>query len=670
MMDDKKRFMPLIMLLAVLTAALLLRIYGIAWGLPDVFEEATPLREAWKMWGWGPGVGFDPNPHFFHYPSFTIYCHLLGQGLLYLGMRLMGAVDSTIDFAALYAADPTSFLVTGRLIATLFGAGTVLVLYKLCRKCASLPAALAAAFFLAISTFHIEKSQQVEVDVPLAFLCTLALLFIIRMAEKPSRRNYLLAGVFVGLAVSTKYTAALLVIPLVVSHLVAGRDRGDPESVNRKGGYARRKGIYLLSALGVIVIVFFVTSPFVLLDFSTFRAHLSIEQTHMREGHFGLERSGTIFFYLRALSGRILGWPLLILAAGGIIYRIGRHRRPPELILLSFAIPYCVAVATWAMKADRYLMPILPVLLVFVAMAFDGILRLPAAAAGKRRAAVAAFLVLVVLISIASGYSSHFRRYEPDSRTLAREWIEANVPSGAFIVAESYTPELMAPQILLSLDKGIRQALLRRTADRPQYAVQPLPMMQVYPEKTAVFYDLSLFPDVDIIITSGAITSRYRKEPERFPGHIAFYGELEKSFILIKEFTGGTGPKVTIYKTRERKAPFAGRKAVVGPQPLRPAEITGSEALFYSNLGANYEAFRFYEEANVCYDMALGYPLVRPSWFSEIVIGKTRALMALGRAGEAISFLRGIADRAPSAAMRERVKGLIRSIQEDNAGGK
>lgn len=655
------------MLLAVLAAALLLRLHGISWGLPDVFEEATPMREAWKMWGWGPGAAFDPNPHFFHYPSLTIYCHLIGQGLLYLGMRLIGNVDSTTDFAALYAADPTPFLVTARLIATLFGAGTVLALYRLCRKAVSPSAALAAAFFLAISTFHIERSQMVEVDVPLAFFCTLALLFIVRISERPTRGNYLLAGLFTGFAVSTKYTAALLVIPLVISHLLAGTSHGTFRSEQGKRESVRLRWRLLLIAGCLIILTFFITSPFVVLDFTTFRAHLSIEQTHMREGHFGLERSGTVLFYLRALSERILGWPLLALAAVGIAFGIGRRGKPAYWIVLSFALPYCIAVAAWAMKADRYLLPLLPVLLLFAATVFD--FRLPALAAGKRRLIVAALLFMAATVPLAARYPAHARKYETDSRTLAREWLEANVPSGAFIVSESYGPELMGPQMLLSLDKGIRTKLLERTADRPQYAVQPVPMMQVYPELTAVFYDLRLYPDADVIITSSAVASRYRREPKRFPGHIAFYRGLEKDFMVVGEFEGGTGPRVTIYKTRERKAPFAGRRSVVGPQPLRPAKLTGSEALFYSNLGANYEAFRFYEEANACYDMALGYPLVRPHWFSEIVVGKTRALMALGRVEESVAFLRAAANRAPSAAMRERVENLIRSIREDTDVG-
>ena len=173
-----------------------------------------------------------------------------------------------------------------------------------------------------------------------------------------------------------------------------------------------------------------------------------------------------------------------------------------------------------------------------------------------------AALVAAALVPLAAAYPAHLGRYEPDSRTLAREWIEANIPSGAFIVTESYGPELMGPQILLSLDKGIRAALLERTAERPQYAVQPIPMMQVYPERTDVFYDLRLYQDADLIVTSSAITSRYLKEPARFQGHIAFYRDLEKEFVEIIEFEGGSGPRITIYKTRERKAPFAGRTEI------------------------------------------------------------------------------------------------------------
>ena len=60
------------------------------WGLPEGYEEATPLREAWDMWGWGLGRGVDLNPHFFNYPSLTIYLQFAAMGLLYKAMSLSG----------------------------------------------------------------------------------------------------------------------------------------------------------------------------------------------------------------------------------------------------------------------------------------------------------------------------------------------------------------------------------------------------------------------------------------------------------------------------------------------------------------------------------------------------------------------------------------------------
>jgi hypothetical protein len=348
----------------------------------------------------------------------------------------------------------------------------------------------------------------IEVDVPLAFFSTFALLYMVRITERPSMRNYLLAGLFAGLAVSTKYTALVLVLPLAVSHLLAVRAVGHRGTSGGSRPERRWRWAYPGMALAMIALTFFVTSPFVLLDHSTFLRHLSLEREHMREGHFGLERAGTILFYIRALSQRIRGWPLLVLAAGGVVYRLARSRRPSELVLLAFAVPYCIVVATWSMKADRYLMPVLPVALVFSAAAFDGMLSLPVFAAGKRRIAAAIPLT----------------------------------------------------------------ALIERTANRPQYAVQPLPMLQVYPERTAVFYDMRLYPDADIFVTSSAITSRYYREPERFPSHVAFYDDLEEQCVRIGEFRGRTGPTVTLYKVRWRSVPFGGRRNVEGPRLLRQAD--------------------------------------------------------------------------------------------------
>jgi hypothetical protein len=75
-------------LLFILLIAAGLRAYHLDYDLPEIYEEATPMRQAWEMWNWD-GDGFDFNPHFFNYPALTFYIHFIIQAL-YLGLNLLG----------------------------------------------------------------------------------------------------------------------------------------------------------------------------------------------------------------------------------------------------------------------------------------------------------------------------------------------------------------------------------------------------------------------------------------------------------------------------------------------------------------------------------------------------------------------------------------------------
>ncbi|MCK5613107.1 hypothetical protein KAR91_65140, partial [Candidatus Pacearchaeota archaeon] len=89
-MNESARVQTTITALALVFIATVLRIYGIDWGLPQVYEEATPLYKAWEMWGWGARDSLDLNPHFFNYPSLSIYLQFMGQGLLYVLLKIFG----------------------------------------------------------------------------------------------------------------------------------------------------------------------------------------------------------------------------------------------------------------------------------------------------------------------------------------------------------------------------------------------------------------------------------------------------------------------------------------------------------------------------------------------------------------------------------------------------
>src|SRR5689334_11615497 len=150
-----------------LALALALRLHGIGWGLPGVYEEAYPFKKAWDMWGFGPLRGFDLDPHWFRYPSLTIYLQMLGQALSFGLLHLSGAAHSMVDVRLLYIFDKTTFYLIGRSFTVLFGAATVLPVWALARRAAAPPAAAVAALLVASHPGLTGKSQAVEAHAPL-----------------------------------------------------------------------------------------------------------------------------------------------------------------------------------------------------------------------------------------------------------------------------------------------------------------------------------------------------------------------------------------------------------------------------------------------------------------------------------------------------------------------
>lgn len=676
-MKAEDRSLSIRIALVLVLLAGLLRFYGIRWGLPDVYEEATPINVAWDMWGWGEGGSFDANPHFFNYPSLIIYLQLLGQGILYLGMRLFGAIDSTLEYRVLFVIHKTPFFFVGRTITAIFGTATILVTYLLGLRIAGRRLAMPAAFLVAINAFHITKSQVVEVDVPLAFFVVLTLLFAVRLLDEPTRKNHLLAGLALGLAVSTKYTAALLVFPVVAAHVLARwrpEQKQSSEKVTKekkppKVQLKRDRLLLLCLALVLAALVFFATSPFVFIDASTFSRHLAIERQHMRLGHFGMDASGTWLYYARAFTDRLLGWPLALVALAGMVYLAGVRRRAWAITLAAFVILYMLAVSSWVMKADRYVLAIVPVAVIFAFGIFDEALqsRFMIRLSKVWRAAITVAFVLLLSVPLLARYPDLWRRLRPDTRTKAREWIVSNIPSGCFLVMEAYTPQLMgAPEVAL-LDSDIREKVLERMSGIPNYAIQPIPMFQVQPERAEIYYDPSLYDDADVIVTSSSVRSRYEREPERFRAQLLFYRKLEKDFRKVIEFVpqDGAGPTLRLYRNPLHTVPFAGRKRLSGPRDLGDTQqkAIGSAEYFYSNLGLNYEAFRFYKEALACYTIAFKYPVVRPKNFIKLVLGKTRCLMRLEGREAAVSFLQRVSADAPTTYEREKILRLSNQLQ-------
>jgi hypothetical protein len=661
--NPSNRLQNITIAFALIGTALALRLYGVDWGLPQVYEEAQPLKKAWDMWGLGSREGFDLNPHFFNYPSLTIYLQLLGQGVLFLAFKLGGTFQTVSDFHLQYLVDKTPFYLVGRTITVYFGTLTVWVMYLFGRQFLRAPLAITAAALLAVHTFHMSKSQAIDVDVPLTFFVTLSLWLCLRILEAPTRRNYVLAGIAVGLAISTKYTGALLAFPVLMTHVLARRPTPGKDSAP----WTR-----LLVAGGVAAAVFMATSPYVFLDASTFWEHFSIERQHMRAGHFGGGSTPAALFYVRSLAGPMLGWPIFLAALAGLVWRTLIRRDSWAIVMGTFAIVYLAAVGSWAMRADRYLLPVLPVLILFATAVFDMLFERLRAYTASRALQIGAIAAVALFLGtpLLAQFPSRIEELKLDTRRVAQEWIETNVPPGSFVATEAHGPILFGAQDVLLLSPEVRRRLMARRTDTPLYAIQHIPMFQVEPERSEVFYDIGLYEIADVVIVSNAVRSRYLQEPERFRRQLDFYRALEDRFEKVHEFApqGLSKSSLTLYQNPRNEAPFAKRVLVPPPPELRrerPAR-SGSEELYYYNLGLNYEMFLHLFQAITAYEYGLTQVRIRPRVYRNLSLAKTRCLLMLQKPAEAARFLEEAAANAPSPATARDFRQLRASILSRN----
>ncbi|MFC1799799.1 tetratricopeptide repeat protein [Candidatus Eisenbacteria bacterium] len=512
-----------VILALILAAGAYLRLHNLGWGLPEVFEEATPWRQAWEMWGFEAGR-LDFNPHFFHYPALSFYIQWLGQALIYLAGRASGAFSSPRDMLAAFETDPYRFFVMGRLITSLFGIASLYLIYKLARDLYSPVAGLLAALFLAFNFSHISRGQLITTDIPLVFFVLLAFIPILRIATRGNRRHYIWAGICVGLATGVKYPGLLAGTGIMAAHLFY--------HLTRKHAWKR---IVLSSSLwasaGVALLVFFAVSPYCLLDYSGFYGDFRFEQTHMAAGHFGApDRLVSYSEYFLAIIPGILTLPVLGLALAGIGYGVRRDRYF-SLAFLAFPLVYFAVIGSWKTAADHYFLPVLPFLLMFAVLPLWKIFEKAAHTRKELLLGLAACLFLIP--SILQIRDLHLHPAMPDNRTIAGGWIEENIERGAAIAKEQITPRL----------------------DGEAYFVFELPLSTVYPEETEPFYDLTLYRDFDYVITSSEVYKRYMKEPDEYPVHVRFYEDLSESGVLVKRFDDvtGSGPHLNIYRLGGRE---------------------------------------------------------------------------------------------------------------------
>jgi len=548
---------PRLAMAAALLIAAALRLWNLRHGLPDFLDEAIPFRRALMMWG-NPGGGIDWNPHFFQYPSLTIYLHLALQQIGYHVGAWFGAYQSPPDYHVAFHLDPTPMAIVARLAQVAADLVTVWMAGRLGERLHRGSGA-AVALLTACSPVLIEGARAIYTDTLMTALALAALDRMLAYRANGRGRTLATAAALIGLATGAKYPAAVLVLPLgwvLWSHGGARALRRWP------------------AATGLALLVFLATTPGALFDFATFARELAIVRSVATLGHLGNLCAAGFGFYLVGLVGEI-HWPGVVLVAASLVFHVARRATRAEavtlaLALLGFAVPISIGRA----EADRYLMPLLPVAAVFLVALLGAI-----AERSPGRFRLPAFIGLCALFAVPAlraGLAASVVSTD-DTRIEARRWCEAHLQPGDVLVQEMYGAPLPDRATWLRYREfaeqtGVSAGWRGRIERMKWYDAVTLPLsvvgttrvtvrrpdgslieLEIFPhvvDLNQMVYEPRLLAGVDYVLTSGGVRRRFEAEPARFAPEMRLYALLDSTAEVATRIAPkrpNSGPDITVY---------------------------------------------------------------------------------------------------------------------------
>ena len=614
-----------IALAAILVVALVLRLYGLNWDegfgwtphpderailfkvieieMPSLGDISVLLDAEQSPW----------NPQWFPYGSFPLY--------------LLKVVDSIQGYVPGLGSD--DLRVPARAVSGLADVVTILVTYLIGRRLWSRGVGLLAAGLVTFSVIHIQLSHFFAVDTLMALFATATLYFLVRVIRRGQYSDSAFAGLCIGLALATKVSVAPILAAYVVAHFIyvtglvpdgAGRTMALFDRV-RVGTIAALIGLFVL--VGTVLVV----QPYAFLDWSRFYADF-VEQSEMvrriRDYPYTRQYIDTTpyFYHLQQLATWGLGLPLGIVAVAGCLHAAVKGMRVwysaaylivgivlpaailvlsssmlatlvasaiavgaivltvpirssetrMDTVLLSWVVPYFLIVGAFDVKFMRYMIPIVPVLLLFGSrMLVDVWLWARRAPAGARAALLALFLAgLAATVFFGVAYTGIYA--EPHPAVRASEWIQGNVPRGSVILKEHW-------------EEGLPSLY--------DYEIEELPIYEG--DQPSKFRRMSeLLSEADYMtLYSNRLYGTVSRLPDRYPVSREYYRQLftgELGYTLEAYFTSypnlmGVG---FVDETFERPGlPVPGALAEERPHPVS------------LNLGYADESFSVYDHPKV-----------------------------------------------------------------------
>jgi len=397
-------------LVGLLTAALLFRIPAIVDGLPATYNSTEYFLAKIAM---NMGANLSLDPGIYIYPTLFTYILLF----LYTGFYLIGSFFSFfIDvyaFAARFLIDPSGFY----LISRIFNVGLFLILltivYLFLNRYAGKQIARFAVIIMFLSSYLYRYSCYGTADTLLIFFSTLSIIYFYILYEQPTNKNFLLAGVFSGLAIAAKYNAGFLIFGLIILIILL----------------VRVKKIKILPpffySTGGVLIGFLIPNPYWLISPQKFLDGLRLVSAQM-------------YSAVSAESGDPFIWEIVTLIRDeytiGALFLIttvyyflnGEKKHLPVVVVILLTYLY---VGTWTKKGIDYLFPAYPAWVILSSFLLARI--------SEKYRLFNNYRIIILFVFFLPSFISMIHLFiaysNQDTREQATEWILRNIQNNETI---------------------------------------------------------------------------------------------------------------------------------------------------------------------------------------------------------------------------------------------
>ncbi len=496
----------------ILLVAISVRLWGISYDLPYIYhpDEPVSINIIQSIFKTG-----DLNPHFFDYPSLFFYINALAYIPYYFFGKLLGIFTWRSDILApivfvmgVAKAQLPSSVMLGRMITLIFGVGTVGITYLIgWRLTGKRIIGLLASLMLAVNITNVSLSRYITPDTFVTFFTTVAFLASIFIYQQGKTRWYIIAGIFVGLAASTKYNGGLIVLPMILAHFL-----------HYGKGAILHKNLYI--GLLMCGVGFLVGTPYALLDFPSFWAKMTGDTLHYSSGHEGME-GDTLKWYLNYAwnTGSIIYLFSILGILRGIYYR------SKEIILLSvFPVAYFVFINFFIVRNDRTFLPLTPFLFLLAASFVEFLISKSTQVVSRpwrigSRVFLGCLFLTAFMLPASLTIDRTLELTSENSRELSRAWIDENLPAGAKIALEAYAPFVDPARFSV-------QAFISIIDHDPDWYIKN---------------------GFEYLVLSEGIYWRYFDKPDQYSSEVLQYNTFFRNFELIKMFDDGN-TEIRIYK--------------------------------------------------------------------------------------------------------------------------